>query len=141
MPNASNTERVVAALGAGATDVTSERAGRHRRCKAHMRVGCCTRTRPRAAAAIGRFRVGHLRLGGHRVHFVAGTGYTGEDGLEVAVPADRAVDFWEAVMAAGFLPAGLGHLLTPCGSRPRCPCTATNSTPGSHRCRQGSTGW
>src|SRR6185436_20519778 len=39
---------------------------------------------------------------------VSGTGYTGEDGVEVAVPADAAGGFWDAVLAAGFEPAGLG---------------------------------
>ena len=39
---------------------------------------------------------------------VGGTGYTGEDGVECAVPADAATDLWEAVVAAGAAPAGLG---------------------------------
>ncbi len=40
----------------------------------------------------------------------AGTGYTGEDGVEVAVPAANgaAVAFWDAVLTAGVMPAGLG---------------------------------
>jgi aminomethyltransferase len=38
----------------------------------------------------------------------AGTGYTGEDGFEVAVPSTVAADVWEAVTDAGVLPAGLG---------------------------------
>jgi aminomethyltransferase len=40
--------------------------------------------------------------------FVARTGYTGEDGYEILVPADRTVDFWNALLAAGVKPAGLG---------------------------------
>ena len=39
---------------------------------------------------------------------VARTGYTGEDGFEVALPADRAQDAWRALVAAGVRPAGLG---------------------------------
>jgi len=39
---------------------------------------------------------------------VAGTGYTGEDGVEIAVPAEAAVDLWNAVTEAGVAPAGLG---------------------------------
>ncbi len=39
---------------------------------------------------------------------VAGTGYTGEDGVEVAVPAEAAPALWDAVVGAGFTPAGLG---------------------------------
>src|SRR5690606_24575203 len=40
--------------------------------------------------------------------FIARTGYTGEDGFEVVVPVDRAVSLWEALLAAGVKPAGLG---------------------------------
>lgn len=40
--------------------------------------------------------------------FYARTGYTGEDGLEVIVPADEVVGFWQALLAAGVAPAGLG---------------------------------
>jgi len=39
---------------------------------------------------------------------VAGTGYTGEDGVELAVPAERAADVWHALVDAGAVPAGLG---------------------------------
>ncbi|MHA7134436.1 glycine cleavage system aminomethyltransferase GcvT [Oerskovia turbata] len=42
---------------------------------------------------------------------VARTGYTGEDGFELFVPADRARELWQAVLAAGepfgLVPAGL----------------------------------
>jgi aminomethyltransferase len=40
--------------------------------------------------------------------FVARTGYTGEDGFEVVVPEAQAVAFWNALLAAGVKPAGLG---------------------------------
>jgi aminomethyltransferase len=39
---------------------------------------------------------------------VARTGYTGEDGVEVMLPADAAVELWGALAAAGVQPAGLG---------------------------------
>ena len=39
---------------------------------------------------------------------VAGTGYTGEDGVEIHVPAEHAADVWDAIVAAGITPAGLG---------------------------------
>jgi aminomethyltransferase len=43
---------------------------------------------------------------------VSRTGYTGEDGFEVIVPAERGVELWEALLsagaAAGVLPCGLG---------------------------------
>jgi aminomethyltransferase len=40
--------------------------------------------------------------------FVARTGYTGEDGFEVLVPAERAEPLWNALVAAGVRPCGLG---------------------------------
>ena len=39
---------------------------------------------------------------------VARTGYTGEDGFEVLLPAGEAEAFWEALREAGVRPAGLG---------------------------------
>ena len=59
------------------------------------------------AAEVGRFRVEQLHWQGVPVT-VAGTGYTGEDGVECSVPAERAADLWEALVAAGASPAGLG---------------------------------
>ena len=102
MPNASNTDRVVGAIGG--EDATATRAiialqGPHAR----------ERLRPVAAdaAAVAHFGVASFEWNGASC-LVAGTGYTGEDGVECAVPADAAPDFWKAVLDAGFLPAGLG---------------------------------
>jgi glycine cleavage system T protein (aminomethyltransferase) len=39
---------------------------------------------------------------------VARTGYTGEDGLEVILPAEDAPAFWRGLIAAGVRPCGLG---------------------------------
>jgi aminomethyltransferase len=39
---------------------------------------------------------------------VARTGYTGEDGFELAFPASQAEPLWNALLAAGVRPAGLG---------------------------------
>lgn len=102
MPNASNTERVLGALGG--QDVTESRAvialqGPQARRKL---AAVCP-----AAAAVGRFRVAQLSWQGVPVT-VAGTGYTGEDGVECAMAADAAGRFWEAVIEAGITPAGLG---------------------------------
>ena len=52
------------------------------------------------AAAVHRFAVERFEWGGATC-LVAGTGYTGEDGVECAVPAEVAPDFWEAVLGAG----------------------------------------
>lgn len=102
MPNASNTDDVVAAIGG--TETTSERAviavqGKQAR----------DLIRPvfAAAADVGRFRVAHCEWNGINC-VVAGTGYTGEPGLEIAVPADAAPALWEAFIEAGVAPAGLG---------------------------------
>ena len=40
--------------------------------------------------------------------FVARTGYTGEDGFEVMIPAAEAPDAWARLLAQGVKPAGLG---------------------------------
>jgi len=40
--------------------------------------------------------------------FYARTGYTGEDGLEIIVPAAEVAQFWDALIAAGVAPTGLG---------------------------------
>jgi aminomethyltransferase len=40
--------------------------------------------------------------------FVARTGYTGEDGFEVMMPAEDAAKTWDALRAQGVQPAGLG---------------------------------
>jgi aminomethyltransferase len=102
MPNASNTDRVIAALGGQETT--------HARAVLAVQ-GPAARTGVRkvfpAAAEVGRFRV--QRLLWHDVPcIVAGTGYTGEDGIEIAVPAEHAPDLWRALLAAGMRPAGLG---------------------------------
>jgi aminomethyltransferase len=107
MPNASNTERVVGALGAVgavADDVTATRAVlavQGPRARERLATVCPE------AASVGRFRVATVDWGGVSLT-VAGTGYTGEDGVEVAVPAEAATRLWEAVLGAGITPAGLG---------------------------------
>jgi aminomethyltransferase len=105
MPNASNTARVRAALGVGEeADVTASRA-------ILAIQGPAARDRLTTvfpeAAEVGRFRVARLRWDGRPV-VVAGTGYTGEDGVEIAVAAADAGRLWDAVIAAGVEPAGLG---------------------------------
>ena len=39
---------------------------------------------------------------------LARTGYTGEDGLEIMLPADRAAELWDELAARGVKPCGLG---------------------------------
>jgi len=40
--------------------------------------------------------------------FIARTGYTGEAGYEIILPAEQAPQFWRDLLAAGVLPCGLG---------------------------------
>ncbi len=102
MPNASNTEGVRSAIGG--EDVTASRA---------VIAVQGPRARERLAgvspeaAAVARRTVAEIDVLGHSC-VVAGTGYTGEDGVELAVPADAAGAVWDAVIAAGVTPAGLG---------------------------------
>ena len=40
--------------------------------------------------------------------FIGRTGYTGEDGVEVILPAEAAIELWQQLMAHGVKPVGLG---------------------------------
>jgi aminomethyltransferase len=103
MPNASNTQPILDAFSERAltfADITESRA-----------VLAVQGPEARAllakvesdAAEVPRFavrRIGDL--------VVAGTGYTGEDGVELHVPARDAPEVWTALVDAGATPAGLG---------------------------------
>lgn len=102
MPNASNTNRVTGAIGGA--DVTQERAVIAVQGPSARQV--VAQVAP-SAGAVARFGVARLDWRGHDC-LVAGTGYTGEDGVELAVPAQAAPELWEALVAAGGVPAGLG---------------------------------
>jgi aminomethyltransferase len=54
-----------------------------------------------------RFRTVELEIAGASA-LVCGTGYTGEDGVELLVAADDAVGVWDALIDGGAGPAGLG---------------------------------
>jgi len=57
---------------------------------------------------LGKFVAGDAHTADDTPLFVARTGYTGEDGFEIIVPEDKAVALWDALLAAGVKPAGLG---------------------------------
>lgn len=102
MPNASNTAGVIAALGG--EDITETRAviavqgPSARQTVASVSDG---------AAEVERFHVRDVTIDGVGCT-VAGTGYTGEDGVEIAVPSAAAPGLWRRLLAAGATPAGLG---------------------------------
>jgi aminomethyltransferase len=113
MPNASNTDRIARALAEAAV-----RPGRT------VSIGEITHERailavqgPRAreriagafpeAAAVARFGVVTVDCLG-APGYAAGTGYTGEDGVELHVPVAVAPAVWRAVLDAGVTAAGLG---------------------------------
>jgi aminomethyltransferase len=56
----------------------------------------------------GRFRTATLTVAGAPGVLVCGTGYTGEDGVELLVAPEHATTVWDAAIAAGVTPAGLG---------------------------------
>jgi aminomethyltransferase len=102
MPNASNTDRVVAAIGG--IDTTSTRAViavQGPQARAIVATFCPD------AASVKRFTVEEVQVCGFSC-VVAGTGYTGEDGIEIAVPNEGAAVVWNALRDAGAVPAGLG---------------------------------
>ncbi len=102
MPNASNTARVISVLGGH--DVTNERAViAVQGPRARERLASVSAD----AAAVAHFGVADFHFKGVPCR-VAGTGYTGEDGVECAVPSEMAPEFWRAVVGAGVTPAGLG---------------------------------
>jgi aminomethyltransferase len=102
MPNASNTDRVVEAIGG--EDTTDTRCiiavqGPHARTR--------LATIAPEAAGVPRFGVSPFVWEGVPC-VAAGTGYTGEDGVECAVPVDAADALWMALLATGMEAAGLG---------------------------------
>jgi aminomethyltransferase len=54
-----------------------------------------------------RFRTATLDVAGAEC-LVCGTGYTGEDGVEILCPPNHARGLWDAIVGAGVAPAGLG---------------------------------
>jgi aminomethyltransferase len=102
MPNASNTSGVTDALPG--VDVTAER------CVLAVQ-GPNARTKvakvDQRFADVGRFRVTRFDYDGVEVR-VAGTGYTGEEGLEIAVPNEAAEELLARLVDAEIMPAGLG---------------------------------
>ena len=112
MPNASNTEPIVAALAEAAARTGSVATDDITATRAILAVqGPSARARLATAfpdaAAVPRFGVAAVEYLG-QPGYAAGTGYTGEDGVELHVPVAAAPAVWDAVLGAGVVPAGLG---------------------------------
>ena len=102
MPNASNTDHVLSAIGG--VDITQTRAvlavqGPQAKSMLSAISGDFSN--------IAKFQVREINWRGAQC-VVAGTGYTGEQGVEITVPISHAVELWQEVLAAGVIPAGLG---------------------------------
>ena len=102
MPNASNTDHVLSAIGG--VDITETRAvlavqGPQAKSMLSAISGDFSN--------IAKFQVREINWRGAQC-VVAGTGYTGEQGVEITVPISHAVELWQEVLAAGVKPAGLG---------------------------------
>ncbi len=54
-----------------------------------------------------RFHVSHVRVG-RRPALACGTGYTGEDGVELLIDPEVAAPIWAELLDAGVVPCGLG---------------------------------
>jgi aminomethyltransferase len=60
------------------------------------------------SARAGAAKLGVFFGGSFDEWFVSRTGYTGEDGFEVALPAESAGNFWQGLAGAGVVRCGLG---------------------------------
>ncbi len=103
LPNAANNTDVLGALP-GCVDVAAERT---LLALQGPRARTLLGTVAPDAAEVGRFRVSTFDWEGSPA-LVAGTGYTGERGFELSVPNGVAASLWQALVAAGADPAGLG---------------------------------
>ncbi|MEK9738085.1 MAG: glycine cleavage system aminomethyltransferase GcvT [Candidatus Nanopelagicales bacterium] len=110
IPNAVNVDAVVAALAAAAVDTGVQVVD------ASDAYGLLAVQGPGSAALLEELGLpaGHAFMSFVRSSWqgapmvIARTGYTGELGFEILIPADRTVELWQALLAAGATPCGLG---------------------------------
>jgi aminomethyltransferase len=114
MPNASNTAPILDALGeaavfhgAGECEIDDVTADRVVLAVQGPEARALLAPVAPAAAGVERFAVVPVEYDGAS-GWAAGTGYTGEDGVELHVPAAQAASVWRALLDAGITPAGLG---------------------------------
>jgi aminomethyltransferase len=99
MPNASNTGPLLAACPEGRDQTAA--------------TVCLAAQGPDARAIVAKVNPGAAEVGRFAVQrvgewLVSGTGYTGEDGIEIQAAAANAPEVWSALLDAGLIPAGLG---------------------------------
>jgi aminomethyltransferase len=108
--NAANHEKDLAWFREHAGDFDVELAD------AHERWAMLAVQGPEARAAVervaegelpARMRTAEVSIAGVDV-LACGTGYTGEDGVELLIPPDGATAVWDALLEQGVVPAGLG---------------------------------
>ena len=109
MPNASNTHRVEEAIVRRGKKLTINNITENR---AVIAVQGPTSRKILSslsveAASVKKFHVEEIDIDGIAAT-VAGTGYTGEDGVEISIPKNSASILWTALLEAGCTPAGLG---------------------------------
>lgn len=110
IPNAANVDAVVATLQEAAQDSPVQVVD------ASDAYGLIAVQGPRSAEVLDSLELpaGHPYMSFVRSSWrgapvvVARTGYTGELGFEILIPADQTIALWEALLAAGVIPCGLG---------------------------------
>ena len=109
--NASNTEKDLAWMreNAGAVAEVSDESEATGliAVQGPQAVATVSRLADQDLAAVKRFRFARAAVAGVPC-LAARTGYTGEDGFELACPAGRAPALWSALVEAGGVPIGLG---------------------------------
>ncbi|THV43287.1 glycine cleavage system aminomethyltransferase GcvT [Glycomyces buryatensis] len=109
VPNAANAAEVAGRLEAAAPDGIEIR-------DAHRSLAVIAVQGPESPRILEHLGLPHdheyMSFKEHQVddgaYIVCRSGYTGETGYELVVPAESAVDLWDAMLAAGAHPCGLG---------------------------------
>ena len=109
--NSANHETDLAWLGRWSRDFDVDRPRRRRPLRDARRPGPARpgdRRRGRSESSCPpRMRVAAVRIGG-RPALACGTGYTGEDGVELLIDPEVAPAIWAELLDAGVVPCGLG---------------------------------
>ena len=136
MPNASNTDRVRAAIGGEETTATRAVLAVQ---GPEARAAAGHRARP-TAAAVGRFRVARVRRGRASSSPWPAPATPARTASRSRCRPAPPPDCGGGTGRRRGRPPGSAPA-TRCGSKPRCRCTATSSAPASRRCRPGWAGW